>query len=355
MQRAIELGYQGEGFVAPNPMVGCVIVAEDGRTIGEGWHERFGESHAEVNAHRSIQKEDFQFLPKSTWYVTLEPCNHDGKTPACAEFIESIRPARIVIGVLDSNPDVTGGGSDRLNRAGIAVESGCLMDQVRWQNRRFFCNAALQRCYVVLKWAQSSDGFMDPRPPAERTYGSGGRPITSSDAAPLTHQWRAQEMGVLVGVGTALIDEPALTVRYGNGKSPRAIVIDPNKRLPKSHPLLNRPDLEPTIHVTKGMGLAPKNTCFWSPEEGLQVLLERLWKQHKISSLLVEGGSKTLKHFLQESVWDELKVWTAPHELKAGLKAPKWPAEAVPPLHEPATGFAGSNYWSLGVHNRAGI
>ena len=354
MQRAIEIGYLGEGFVAPNPMVGCVIVAEDGRIIGEGWHERFGEAHAEVNAHRSVQREDLQLLSKSTWYVTLEPCNHVGKTPACTALIEDIKPKRLVIGVLDSNPDVIGGGSNRLKHAGILVESGCLMDQIRWQNRRFLCNATMRRSYVVLKWAQSRDGFMDPRPAAERTYGSGGRPITSPDAAPLSHQWRSQEMGILIGVETALVDEPALSVRYGNGKSPQPIVIDPNGRLPKSHPLLMRPDSKQTIRVTTGTGLATENTCFWNPEEGLQLLMERLWQQHEISSLLVEGGSSTLKHFLQESVWDELKVWTAPQDLKRGLEAPIWPDSAVAPPHATNFGSAGSDRWSWGVHHRLG-
>ena len=353
MQRAIEIGYLGDGFVAPNPMVGCVIVAEDGRIIGEGWHERFGEAHAEVNAHRSVQREDLQYLSKSTWFVTLEPCNHVGKTPACAALIEAIKPKRLVIGVLDSNPDVVGGGVERLKQAGIVVEFGCLQAQVRWQNRRFFCNTIKQRCYVTLKWAQSRDGFMDPRPSNERSIASGGRPITGPDAARVTHQWRAQEMGIIVGVGTALIDEPSLTVRFSNGKSPRAIVIDPNNRLPESHPLFIRPDAEPALHITKGMGVSDANTCFWNPEEGLQMLMERLWQEHGLSSALVEGGSNTLNHFLEESLWDELKVWTAARNLKGGLRAPNWPIEAVAPMHEPASGYAGSDRWYMAVHPHA--
>ena len=349
MRRAIELASKGEGFVAPNPMVGCVIAAANGRIIGEGWHEQFGQSHAEVNAHRSIQDEDLHLLPDSSWYVTLEPCNHQGKTPACSGLIESISPKRLVISASDTNPNVNGGGIERLRKAGIEVEVGCLEKEVRWQNRRFFCNADKQRSYVVLKWAQSSDGFMDPRSSNERTAGSGGRAITGLEATPITHKWRAQEMGIAVGVGTAVIDEPELTVRFGHGKSPRAIIIDPQERLPTSHPLLERKGLDQTLHVCRGIGKEPKHKRFWNPEDGLLSLMQKLWKQDGISSILVEGGANTLQHFLSESMWDEVKVWTASHDLNGGLKAPSWPKEAAQPPYESGSGFAGEDRWEMGI------
>ena len=190
MRKAIELAERGAGFVAPNPKVGCIITDESGRIIGEGWHEKFGESHAEVNAHRSITPNDLHHLPRSNWYVTLEPCNHLGKTPACAGLIESIRPKRVLIGTVDCNPKVSGGGIERLRQAGIRVETGCLESEVRWQNRRFFCNVEQGRAYAVLKWAQSRDGFMDPRDAAERSQGSGSVAITGEASRALTHAWR---------------------------------------------------------------------------------------------------------------------------------------------------------------------
>jgi diaminohydroxyphosphoribosylaminopyrimidine deaminase/5-amino-6-(5-phosphoribosylamino)uracil reductase len=354
MKRAIELAAKAEGLVAPNPLVGCVIVAENGKTIGEGWHQRYGEAHAEVNAHRSLKPQDIHLLPQSTWYVTLEPCNHQGKTPACAALIESIKPMRLVIGSLDSNPAVDGGGLHRLSQAGIIIESGCLENDVRWQNRRFFCNAEKQRAHVVLKWAQSRDGYMDPRLPQERRAGSGGFAITGEDANPITHEWRAHEMGILIGVGTALIDEPALNVRYGDGTSPQVIVIDPNNRLPTSHSMLQREGANAIIRVTRTNNGAQSKECLWSPEEGLKILLQKLWTEHGISSILVEGGARTLQQFLKQDLWDELKVWTASHNLNNGLRAPKWPEKATAPKQVISCGTVNTDRWDWAIHPTLG-
>jgi diaminohydroxyphosphoribosylaminopyrimidine deaminase/5-amino-6-(5-phosphoribosylamino)uracil reductase len=351
MRKAIELAERGAGYAAPNPKVGCVITDESGRIIGEGWHKKFGESHAEVNAHHSIAPNDIHHLPSSTWYVTLEPCNHLGKTPACAGLIESIRPKRVLIGTADCNPNVSGGGIARLRQAGIRVEIGCLESDVQWQNRRFFCNVEKDRAYAVLKWAQSRDGFMDPRNASERAQGSGGVAITGETSRAMTHAWRAEEMGIVIGVETALVDEPQLNVRHGLGRSPKAIVIDPNGRLPIDHPLMRRQGADSIIHIVKEPSLShASETCPWNPESGLKMLLSKLWKEHGISSILVEGGARTLQQFLHENVWDELKVWTAPKELKSGLKAPEWPKNAIPPGHETAAGRAGSDRWNWAIH-----
>lgn len=355
MRKAIELAERGAGYAAPNPKVGCVITDESGRIIGEGWHEKFGESHAEVNAHRSIAPNDLNHLPNSTWYVTLEPCNHLGKTPACAALIESIRPKRVLIGATDRNPNVSGGGIERLRQAGIRVETGCLESEVKWQNRRFFCNVEKDRTYAVLKWAQSRDGFMDPRNTLERAEGSGGVAITGEASRAITHAWRAEEMGIVIGVETALVDEPQLNVRHGQGRSPKAIVIDPNGRLPIGHPLMRRQGADSIIHIVKEPSLScASEICTWNPESGLKLLLGKLWKEHEISSILIEGGARTLQQFLQENVWDELKVWTAPNELKSGLKAPEWPKHAIPPVHETAAGRAGSDRWIWAIHPNNG-
>ena len=355
MRKAIGLAERGAGYAAPNPKVGCVITDESGRIIGEGWHEKFGESHAEVNAHRSIAPNDLNHLPNSTWYVTLEPCNHVGKTPACAALIESIRPKRVLIGTADCNPGVSGGGIERLRQAGIRVETGCLESEVQWQNRRFFCNVEKDRTYAVLKWAQSRDGFMDPRNAAERAQGSGGIAITGEASRAMTHAWRAEEMGIVIGVETALVDEPQLNVRHSRGRSPKAIVIDPNGRLPIGHPLMRRQGEDSIIHIVKEPSLSrASEICPWNPESGLKILLGKLWKEHGISSILVEGGARTLQQFLQENVWDELKVWTAPNEMKSGLKAPEWPKNAIPPEHETAAGRAGPDRWNWALHPNNG-
>lgn len=352
MKRAIELAKRGEGFVAPNPMVGCIICAPDGRIIGAGWHEKYGEAHAEVNAHRSVAEADRQLLPLSTWYVTLEPCNHVGKTPACASLIESVHPARVVVSALDSNPTVQGGGINRLRQAGIQVHTGCLETETRWQNRRFFCNTDLQRTYVILKWAQSRDGFMDPRVRQERKAGSGGRPITSPSATPLTHRWRAQEMGIAVGVETAIVDEPTLNVRHGAGKSPQVIVIDPNNRLPHTHPMLERQGEKAIIHIIgEHESSFAERTCHWNPKDGLKVLLEKLWEEHRISSVLVEGGARTLTHFISEDSWDEMKVWTSNHDLNTGLEAPKWPAHANIVEEGYTAENTESDHWTWGIRS----
>lgn len=352
MHHAIELAKRGESFVAPNPMVGCVICAPDGRIIGTGWHEHYGGAHAEVNAHRSVAEADRQLLPVSTWYVTLEPCNHVGKTPACSSLIESVGPARVVVSTLDPNPTVQGGGIERLRQAGIQVHTGCLETESRWQNRRFFHNSKLQRTYVVLKWAQSRDGFMDPRVRAERRPGSGGKPITSPHATPLTHQWRAQEMGIAVGVETAIVDEPTLNVRHGAGRSPQVIVLDPNNRLPPSHPMFKRQGAEAIIHIIgEDESSFAKRSCHWNPLDGLKVLLEKLWVEYEISSVLVEGGARTLMHFLSENSWDELKVWTSNHDLSRGLEAPKWPAHAAVHEEGQSAGNTESDHWTWGIRS----
>ncbi len=352
MRTAMKLAERGKYTAAPNPLVGCVIVSAENQIIGQGWHQAFGGPHAEVEAFESIAMDDQAALTQSTWYVTLEPCNHVGKTPACAALIERIRPKRVVIGTRDSNPEVAGGGIDCLREAGIQVEVGCLANELAWQNRRFFWNANEKRPWVVLKWAESIDGFMDGRPREQRLPGSGGFPITSETSQALTHDWRALEQGIAVGAGTAIIDSPQLNVRSVDAPSPQIVLLDPDGRVPSHHPLFQRNiDL---IHVVGDD--SDKNASrglSWQVEEGLDVLLERLFSQHHLSSLLVEGGAAVLNDFLNQGTWNEIKRWTSPVPTDGGLSAPRFPERTVPlPYGQASSGKLGADSWENRLHPR---
>ena len=352
MRTAMELAEHGQFTAAPNPLVGCVIVNKACRIIGRGWHKAYGGHHAEVEAFESIAPEDKALLSESTWYITLEPCNHEGKTPACAALIERIRPKRVVIGMMDSNPAVTGGGTERLRRAGVSVEVGCLAGELAWQNRRFFWNAHEKRPWVVLKWAESSDGFIDGRPSTKRLPGAGGFPITSEAARPMTHSWRALEQGIAVGACTALIDEPQLNVRSIEAPSPRIILLDPDGHIGSEHALLLRN--ASLIHVIgETFATTATHTCAWQVSEGLEVLLERLYDQFNLSSLLVEGGASVLNDFLKQGAWNEVKRWTSPVAVGSGLLAPALPKGTLPLPHGRASaGRAGEDSWQNHLHPR---
>ncbi|MFM7725884.1 MAG: bifunctional diaminohydroxyphosphoribosylaminopyrimidine deaminase/5-amino-6-(5-phosphoribosylamino)uracil reductase RibD, partial [Flavobacteriales bacterium] len=219
MQRAIELAAYGEGYVAPNPLVGCVIVHE-GKVIGEGFHRQYGEAHAEVNAIASVERKEL--LRDSTLYVTLEPCAHFGKTPPCSNRILESKIPRVVIGCRDPFAAVNGKGIEQLRLAGVEVITDVLHEQCRHLNRRFFTFHEKKRPYVILKWAQSADGFMD----IDRTSGQvGSFMISSVDTQVLVHSWRAQEAAILVGKNTFLNDNPSLTVRKATGRNPLRVVL----------------------------------------------------------------------------------------------------------------------------------
>ncbi len=352
MRTAMELAERGQFTAAPNPLVGCVIVSADGRIIGQGWHAAFGQAHAEVEAYQSVSPSDQPLLAESTWYVTLEPCNHVGQTPACAALIERIQPKRIVIGIRDSNPAVSGGGIERLRAAGIRVDVGCLADELAWQNRRFFWNAKTKRPWVVLKWAESRDGFMDGRPLHERRPGAGGFPITAATARPLTHTWRALEQGIVVGANTALVDTPQLNVRSIEAPSPRIVLLDPNGHIHSEHALIQRnSNLIHVVGPTKGP--ATKHTVHWEVKEGLDVLLERLYTEFNLSSLLIEGGATVLNDFLHQNAWNEIKYWTSATATGGGLPAPPIPEQTRPLPHGmESSGQLGVDTWTNRLHSR---
>ncbi|MGB1122473.1 MAG: bifunctional diaminohydroxyphosphoribosylaminopyrimidine deaminase/5-amino-6-(5-phosphoribosylamino)uracil reductase RibD, partial [Flavobacteriales bacterium] len=281
-----------------------------------------------------------------------EPCNHIGQTPACAALIERIQPKRVVIGTRDSNPTVTGGGTDRLRASGIRVDIGCLADELAWQNRRFLWNAETKRPWIVLKWAESRDGFLDGRPLQERNPGAGGYPITAETARPLTHTWRALEQGIVVGANTALVDTPRLNVRNIEAPSPRIVLLDPDGLIDAEHMLIQRNCN--LIHVVgPTQSPATMNTCDWEVKEGLDALLERLYALFNLSSLLVEGGATVLNDFLRQDAWNEIKCWTSPVATGGGLPAPPIPEQSRPLPHGmESRGQLGVDTWTNRLHPR---
>lgn len=306
MQRAIELARLGTGFVAPNPRVGCVVVHK-GQIIGEGWHEKFGQAHAEVNAIAAVQNK--KLLPESTVYVTLEPCAHYGKTPPCSLLLVQSGVKRVVIGTLDPFALVAGKGLAQLEAAGIETTVGVLEQACMHLNRRFFTFLTQKRPFIILKWAQSADGFMAPAKQAPYW-------ISSAESRLLTHRWRASEAAILVGGKTVLADDPELTTRLVDGPNPLRLVLT-HAPLPEKYRIFNKQ--APTQQLLYKTGeLLPS----------LPGILHELYER-KVQSVLVEGGAATLQAFIDGGWWDEIRLFSAPHALGAGLPAPKLPTNAV--------------------------
>lgn len=298
MRRCIQLARCGQAGAAPNPMVGAVVV-HDGRIIGEGYHRRCGGPHAEVNAIRSVRQPEL--LCESTIYVSLEPCAHHGKTPPCADLIIEKRIPRVVIGCRDPFAKVDGLGIKKLLDAGIGVKVGVLEAECIALNRRFMTFHTHHRPYIILKWAQSHDGFIAQ---------ADGQPVRFSTPATqtLVHRLRSLSDAILVGGRTACTDNPSLTLRHWHGRNPLRIVIDTHGSLPI--------DLNIFDHQAE--------TLVW-PSWDLEALLHYLYEQG-IQQLLVEGGTTVHQHFLEAGLWDELRVETSPLQLKQGIAAPALPA-----------------------------
>ncbi|MBS9523657.1 bifunctional diaminohydroxyphosphoribosylaminopyrimidine deaminase/5-amino-6-(5-phosphoribosylamino)uracil reductase RibD [Litoribacter ruber] len=311
MRRALELAELGRGYVSPNPLVGCVIVYED-RIIGEGYHIKYGGPHAEVNAIRDV--EDQRLLTESTVYVTLEPCAHFGKTPPCADLLVEKRVKKVVIAAVDSNPLVGGKGIEKLEKAGIQVEWGLLEKQARQQNSRFFTFMEKKRPYILLKWAQTRDGFV-----ARANYDS--KWISNSHSRQQVHKWRAEEQGIMVGTKTAHFDNPRLNVRGLLGKNPVRIVIDKKLTLdPNSH-LFDKSI--PTICYNHVKNEEMENLTFVRLEEefSMEALFGDLYDK-KVQSVLVEGGSFLLQKLISANLWDEARVFTGSPTFGTGIPAP---------------------------------
>ncbi len=311
MQRAMELAKLGAGSVSPNPMVGCVIVHNE-KIIGEGWHKKYGEAHAEVNAVNSLA--DKTLLKESTVYVTLEPCSHFGKTPPCADLLIQHQAKKVVISTIDSNPDVAGNGIKKLREAGIEVQSGLLEKEGRELNKRFFTFIEKHRPFVMLKWAQTEDGFI-----AHANYES--RWISSEFSRQHVHKWRSEEGAVLVGTKTAAHDNPSLSVRDWSGRNPVRIVIDRFLRLPSNLKLFDKSQRTICYNVLKHEEHPNLSLIRLDEEDFINQLLHDLYKQ-KIQSVMIEGGAQTLQLFINEGVWDETRIFTSIRSFGAGIAAP---------------------------------
>lgn len=321
MTRCLELAKQGMGNVAPNPMVGCVIVYNN-EIIAVGYHEKFGEAHAEVNAINSVI--DKSLLKESTLYVNLEPCSHVGKTPPCSDLIIKHHIPNVVIGSIDINSKVAGKGIERLKAAGIDVSVGILEDKCKELNKRFFTYHEKHRPYVILKWAETKDGFID----VERSFDSAQDDkvydnwITSPFSKKLVHQWRSEEQAIMIGTNTAINDNPELTVREVKGKNPLRVVLDINLRLPKH---LNVFDgSTPTLILNSIKSETKQNLEFVKIDKNKELLpqiLSELYKRN-ILSVIIEGGAQLLQSFIDQNLWDEAKVFVGNKTFSEGLKAP---------------------------------
>lgn len=312
MRRAMELAGNGLGNVSPNPMVGAVVVY-NGKIIGEGWHRQFGGPHAEVEAINSIK--DHQVLPESTLFVNLEPCAHYGKTPPCTDLIMKSGLRRVVLANTDPNPMVGGKGIRQLQDGGVEVVTGVMRQQGTFLNRRFFRFHQNKRPYIILKWAQTSDGFI-----ARENFDS--KWISNEYSRKLVHRYRAEEDAILVGRATAQYDNPQLTTRDWHGKDPLRLVIDPELKLDGGLKLFD--GRTPTICYNFHKDETDGNISWVKlPREGF---LPALWQdlyQKEVQSILVEGGGTLINSLVQANFWDEARMFVAPLEFEKGIRAPE--------------------------------
>lgn len=324
MQRCIELAKLGAGSVSPNPMVGAVIVHE-GRIIGEGYHQKYGQAHAEVNAINQVLAHfdnAAELLKNATIYVSLEPCAHYGKTPPCADLIIKHHIPKVVVGCRDPFEQVNGKGIEKLTEAGIEVISGILETECRWLNRRFFTRVQKQRPYIILKWAQTNDGLFAPADKSQFW-------ITGQESRRLVHKWRSEEDAILVGKNTVAIDNPQLNTRYWPGKAPKRVVID--RRLELSNKLnIYDQSVETLIfnEVKTDIEGKIKYIALEDFERFVpQYILFQLYLQD-IQSVIIEGGVHTLNTFIEAGLWDEARIFTGKAALVQGIKAPYTPGIA---------------------------
>lgn len=317
MQRCLQLAALGLGNTAPNPLVGSVVVW-DHQILGEGYHHRAGQAHAEVEAIRSVKDESR--LAEATLYVNLEPCNHTGKTPPCTDLILSKKIPRVVIGQKDPNPLVSGSGIQRLRSMGVEVVEDFLRSESENLNRRFNCFHQKGRPYIILKWAQTQDGFIDYLRGAPSNTKAAW--ITDEYCRMLVHKWRSEETAILVGTKTALLDNPQLNVRAWSGRDPIRIVIDRFSVLPENLHLFDKS--QRTLVFSEKPKPDSLNLEYFglnSSEDDLPQVLDQLFTM-EIQSLLVEGGAELLNSLINKGLWDEARVFTGPGKFGAGVSAP---------------------------------
>lgn len=320
MQRCLELAQNGLGFVSPNPLVGCVIVHHE-NIIGEGWHKTFGQAHAEVNAINAVT--DKELLREATLYVNLEPCSHQGKTPPCADLIIQHQLKKVVVGMIDPFEKVAGSGIQKLRDAGIEVECGVMEKECRELNRRFIKYVTQRKPYVVLKWAQTVNGFIAPdRNKLSAEAFEEQRHITGRVVQKWVHKMRTEEDAIMVGTNTALFDNPALNAREWEGRNPLRMTIDRSLRLPAGLKMFD--GSQPTLVFTEQETESKPNLQFIKVDFNqhlLEQVLSKLYERH-IQSLIVEGGTLLLSAFIKLGLWDEAIVLTAPKLIDDGVPAP---------------------------------
>ena len=317
IQRCIELAKNGLGTTYPNPMVGSVIVYND-MIIGEGWHKKAGEPHAEVNAINSVK--DKSLLQKATIYVSLEPCSHFGKTPPCCDLIIKNKIPNVVIGSVDPNIKVAGNGIKKLIEAGVNVTVGVLETECYDLNKRFFTFHQKKRPYIILKWAQTKDGFIAPTEKLEQ------KPvwITNPYSRQLVHKWRTEEQAILVGTQTVIDDNPKLDARDWFGNNPIRLVIDQNNRIPKDIHIFD--NQTKTIIFSKiKTEIAEENTIFEviDFEQNIAQQIIVILYKYQIQSVIIEGGKQTLQTFIDANLWDEARIFIGNSLFNTGTKAPK--------------------------------
>ncbi|MDA8769003.1 bifunctional diaminohydroxyphosphoribosylaminopyrimidine deaminase/5-amino-6-(5-phosphoribosylamino)uracil reductase RibD [Winogradskyella sp.] len=306
IKRCLKIAKNGLGSTRPNPMVGAIIVCDD-KVIGEGFTSPYSQSHAEVNAINSVKNK--ALLKKATLYVTLEPCSHHGKTPPCSDLIISHNIPKVVIGCIDDNPQVVGKGIAKLKASGCEVIVGVLENECKIHHKRFFTFHNKKRPYVILKWAETKDGFIAPKAKDKQ------KPIwiTNRYSRQLVHKWRSEEQVILVGTNTVIEDNPSLTVRDWTGDNPTRIVIDKSLKLNSELKLFD--------NAAKTISISNKEIDF--KKNISKQICDLLFKEN-INSIIIEGGSKTLQTFIDEGLWDEARVFVGLTEFKEGVKAPQF-------------------------------
>ncbi|MDQ1167191.1 bifunctional diaminohydroxyphosphoribosylaminopyrimidine deaminase/5-amino-6-(5-phosphoribosylamino)uracil reductase RibD [Flavobacterium sp. SORGH_AS_0622] len=318
IKRCIELAQNGLGTTYPNPMVGSVIVYEN-QIIGEGWHKKAGEPHAEVNAVRSVK--DKSLLKKATIYVSLEPCSHFGKTPPCCDLIIANQIPNVVVGTVDPNEKVAGKGILKLIEAGANVTVGVLEDECNELNKRFFTFHQKKRPYIILKWAESQDGFLAP----EKTISQDRKPIwiTNTYSRQLVHKWRTEEQAILVGTQTVIDDNPKLNARNWSGNNPVRVVIDRENKIDQNSFIFDD-TVKTIIFSNENKKTSTANTQFEVIDFSKNIIpeiLDVLYK-NQIQSIIIEGGRQTLQSFIDENVWDEARIFVGKQSFGNGTKAP---------------------------------
>lgn len=315
MTRCLALAKKGQGQVAPNPMVGAVLV-HNGKIIGEGFHQKYGEAHAEVNCINDALQNAPGLISSSILYVSLEPCAHFGKTPPCADLIVQHKIPRVVVACRDSFEEVNGRGVEKLKSAGIEVTEGVLEREAIELNKRFFTFHNLQRPYIVLKWAQTADGFM--------ALGGKSRLLISNEITNrLVHKWRTEETAISIGANTAVADDPLLDSRLWPGKAPVKIIIDPNLTCSESLRMFQQGEQVIVANVIRSSDDGKVVYLKANHGDFLQEIIAQLYEK-KISSILVEGGRQTLRSFIDAGLWDEARVITNTNlTVGSGLRSPE--------------------------------